>query len=33
MTGVYFASLTGKTVKWDGRGFKVMAGGIMREVA
>jgi ceramide glucosyltransferase len=33
MTAVYFASLTGKTVKWGGRRFQLMAGGVMRELA
>ncbi len=33
MTGIYFASLTGKTVKWGGRRFQLMAGGVMRELA
>jgi len=33
MTAIYFASLTGKTVKWGGRRFLVMAGGVMRELA
>ena len=33
MTGIYFASLTGKTVKWGGRRFLLMAGGVMRELA
>lgn len=33
MTGVYFASLTGRTVKWGGRKFQLMAGGVMRELA
>ncbi len=33
MTGIYFASLTGKTVKWGGRKFRLMAGGVMRELA
>jgi ceramide glucosyltransferase len=33
MTAIYFASLTGKTVKWGGRRFLLMAGGVMRELA
>jgi ceramide glucosyltransferase len=33
MTGIYFASLTGRTVKWGGRRFLLMAGGVMRELA
>jgi len=33
MTAIYFASLTGKTVKWGGRRFMLMAGGVMRELA
>ncbi len=33
MTAIYFASLTGKTVKWGGRKFQLMAGGVMRELA
>lgn len=33
MTGIYFASLTGKTVKWGGRRFQLLAGGVMRELA
>jgi ceramide glucosyltransferase len=33
MTAIYFASLTGKTVKWGGRRFLLMAGGFMRELA
>ena len=33
MTGVYFTSLTGKTVKWGGRRFQLLAGGVMRELA
>ncbi len=33
MTGIYFASLTGKTVKWGGRRFELMPGGVMRELA
>ena len=33
MTGIYFASLTGKTVKWGGRRFQLMSGGVMRELA
>jgi ceramide glucosyltransferase len=33
MTAIYFASLTGKTVKWGGRRFQLMAGGVMRELA
>ncbi len=33
MTGIYFASLTGKTVKWGGRRFRLLPGGVMRELA
>jgi ceramide glucosyltransferase len=33
MTGIYFAGLTGRTVKWGGRKFQLMAGGVMRELA
>ncbi len=33
MTAIYFASLTGRTVKWGGRRFVLMAGGVMRELA
>jgi ceramide glucosyltransferase len=33
MTGIYFASLTGRTVKWGGRRFLLLAGGVMRELA
>jgi ceramide glucosyltransferase len=33
MTAIYFASLTGRTVKWGGRKFVLMAGGVMRELA
>ena len=33
MTGIYLFSLTGKTVRWGGRRFKLMAGGVMRELA
>jgi hypothetical protein len=33
MTAIYFASLTGRTVKWGGRRFQLMAGGVMRELA
>ncbi|HLI81461.1 MAG TPA: bacteriohopanetetrol glucosamine biosynthesis glycosyltransferase HpnI [Candidatus Binataceae bacterium] len=33
MTAIYFASLTGRTVKWGGRRFLLMAGGVMRELA
>ena len=33
MTGVYFTGLTGKTVQWGGRRFRLMEGGIMRELA
>ncbi len=33
MTAIYFASLTGKTVKWGGRKFQLMPGGVMRELA
>lgn len=33
MTGIYFTSLTGKTVYWGGRRFRLMAGGVMRELA
>jgi ceramide glucosyltransferase len=33
MTGIYFASLTGRTVKWGGRRFELMSGGVMRELA
>lgn len=32
MTGVYFASLTGRTVLWGGRKFRLMPGGVMREL-
>ncbi len=32
MTGVYFASLTGKTVLWRGRRFRLAPDGVMREV-
>lgn len=32
MTGIYFASLAGRTVLWGGRRFRLMAGGAMREV-
>jgi ceramide glucosyltransferase len=32
MTGIYFASLTGKTVLWGGRRFRLLDGGAMREV-
>ena len=33
MTAVYFTGLTGKTVQWGGRRFRLMDGGIMRELA
>ena len=33
MTAIYFASLTGKTVKWGGRKFRLMSDGVMRELA
>jgi ceramide glucosyltransferase len=33
MTGIYFTGLMGKTVKWGGRRFRLMSGGIMRELA
>jgi hypothetical protein len=33
MTAIYFASLTGKTVKWGGRKFQLLLGGVMRELA
>lgn len=33
MTAIYFASLTGKTVKWGGRRFRLMSDGVMRELA
>jgi ceramide glucosyltransferase len=33
MTGVYFASLAGRTVLWGGRRFRLAAGGAMHEVA
>jgi len=33
MTAIYFASLTGKTVKWGGRKFQLLPGGVMRELA
>jgi hypothetical protein len=32
MTGVWFASLLSNKVKWAGRQFKVIRGGVMREV-
>jgi hypothetical protein len=32
MTGIYFASLLGNTVRWGGRRFKLLAGGAMREL-
>ena len=33
MTAIYFASLTGRTVKWGGRKFRLLPGGVMRELA
>jgi ceramide glucosyltransferase len=32
MTGIYFASLTGKTVLWGGRRFRLTPGGAMHEL-
>lgn len=32
MTGIWFASLLGNTVRWGGRRFRLLGGGAMREV-